>query len=178
MKSSITIILLLLFGVGIAQKPTYKSNKYRRIIIVENDSTLTLIESQGCFGTQNSISYNKEDELYKVSGDPNSKQEGIFSLLTDLSGSELIVEEDSLMIMKTGEMFYKESYLDSKTEKEFLNFYLIFDNQKILIDLSNYDKVLQNVDIDKFDVVEVDRDVAKKKYQIDLKFRTLMLIPK
>ena len=174
----ILIISLLLFLSSCAtKKPTYRASS-KRIIIVENDSILRHTELIGCFGNSNTLTYKNENGILKMSGIANTKQEGIFSLATDLYGSELKMERDSLIIIKTGEVFYEDKYFKSKTENSFEQFYIVLDGKRKKIRKSNIERILTNPYLKDYEVIEMNRNDAKKEYGINTKYKTLKLIRK
>lgn len=174
----ILIISLLLFLSSCASKiPTYRASS-KRIIIVESDSILRHTELIGCFGNSNTLNYKNENGILKMSGIPNTKQKGIFSLATDLYGSELKMAKDSLIIIKTGEVFYEDKYFKSKMENSFEQFYIVLDEKKKKIKKSNIERVLTNSYLEAYEVVEMNKDDAKKEYGINTKYKTLKFVRK
>jgi len=174
----ILIIFLLLFLCSCAtKKPIYRASS-KRIIIVENDSILRYTELIGCLGNSNTLNYKNENGILKISGNTNTKQEGIFSLATDLHGSELKMEKDSLIIIKTGEVFYEDKYFKSKMENSFEQFYIVFDGKKKKIKKSNVERILTNLYLKDCEVIEMKRDDAKKEYGIKTKYKTLKFVRK
>ncbi|WP_304016899.1 hypothetical protein [Nonlabens dokdonensis] len=177
MKQILLILMLLGLSFSQAQK-TYESNEYRRTITIINDSILKFSEINGCFGNSNTLMYKRENGIFKVSGNPKVKQDGLFSLSTDLSGSELKIATDSLVIVKTGEVFYDKEYSERKAENEFSNFYLIIDEKKTLVTFSNYEQVLRNIDLEDYSLIELKKVRAKRRYGIDEKYKVLKLTRK
>ena len=57
-----TIVILICFCSCATQKPTYRANNSKRIIIVENDSILRYTELIGCLGNTNTLNYKKDNE--------------------------------------------------------------------------------------------------------------------
>jgi len=176
-KPILTIFLVLFLCSCATKKPTYRASS-KRIIIVENDSILRHTELIGCLGNSNTLNYKKENGILKMSGNTNTKQEGIFSLATDLYGSELKMEKDSLIIIKTGEVFYEDQYFKSKTESSFEQFYIVFDGKKKKIKKSNIERILTNPYLKDYEVIEMKRDDAKKEYGINTKYKTLKFVRK
>ena len=175
----ISTILAMIFVYSCAsQKPTYRANNSKRIIIVENDSILRYTELIGCLGNSNTLNYKKENGLLKVSGIADTKQIGIFSLATDLYGSELKIETDSLIIKRTGEVFYKDKFLNTKADRKFKEFYIVVNDKEKKITKSNFKRILTNRDIENYTSVEMDKDDAKREYGIDKKYKTLKLVRK
>ena len=177
-KPFLIIILLILVYSCATKKPTYRANNSKRIIIIENDTTLRFTELIGCLGNTNTLDYKKENGLLKVSGITDTKQEGIFSLATDLYGSELKIETDSLVIKKTGEVFYADKFLKSKANQKFQEFYIVKDDIKKKITKSNFKRILTNPDLENYTSFEMDKDDAKREYGIDTKYKTLKLVRK
>ena len=175
-STSIILLLLILFSCA-PKKQIYQSSS-KRVIIIENDSILRHSELIGCFGNSNTLNYKKENGIVKVSGNLKTKQEGIFSLATDLYGSELKIEKDSLIIKQTGEIFYGEKFLKLKTEKAFEIFYIVLNGNKKKIKRSNIEEILTNTNLESFEITEMDKDLAKKKYGISKKYKTLKLVQK
>ena len=175
MKQTLLILMLLLcFSFSQAQK-TYKSNKFRRTITIINDSILKFTEINGCFGNSNTLIYNRESDIFKVDGNPKVKQEGIVSLSTDLSGSELKITTDSLVIVKTGEVFYDKEYSEQKAKNEFSNFYFIINDKKTLVTFSNFEQVLRSIDLEDYTLIELKKARVKRRYGIDEKYKVLKL---
>ena len=177
-KLILTILLLTLVCSCATQKPTYRANNSKRIIIVENDSILRYTELIGCLGNSNILSYKNEDGILKVSGNVDTKQVGIFSLATDLYGSELKIEADSLIIKQTGEVFYENRFLKSKADQKFEEFYIVMNNKEKKITKSNFKRILTNLDLENYKSVEMDKDDAKREYGIDKKYKTMKLVRK
>ena len=177
LKPILKISLLLFLYSCAAKKPIYRASS-KRIIIVENDSILRHTELIGCFGNSNTLNYKNENGILKMSGNDKTKQEGIFSLATDLYGSELKIEKDSLVIIKTGEVFYEENYFKLKTEKSFEQFYIILDGKKKKIKKSNIERILTNPYLEDYEIVEMNKNDAKKEYGINIKYKTLKLVQK
>ena len=172
-------ILLLIFACSCAtQKPTYRANNSKRIIIVENDSILRYTELIGCFGNSNTLNYKKENGILKVSGIADTKQIGIFSLAKDLYGSELKIEADSLIIEQTGEVFYEDRLIKSKADRKFEEFYIVMNKKERKITKSNFKRILTNLDLENYESIEMNKDDAKKEYGIDKKYRTIKLVRK
>ncbi|WP_124980469.1 hypothetical protein [Nonlabens xiamenensis] len=174
MKQTLLILMLLCFSFSQSQK-TYKSNKYRRTITVINDSILKFTEINGCFSNSNTLIYNKERDIFKVSGNPKVKQVGIFSLSTDLSGSELKITTDSLVIVKTGEIFYDKEYSEKKAKNGFSNFYLIIDSKITLVTFSNFEQVLTSINLEEYTLRELKKARIKRRYGIDENYKVLKL---
>ncbi len=174
----LTIILLICVCSCATKKPTYRANNSKRIIIVENDSILRYTELIGCLGNSNTLNYKRENGLLRVSGIAHTKQEGIFSLATDLYGSELTIETDSLIIKRTGEVFYEDRFLKSKADQKFQEFYIILNDKEKKITKSNFKRILTNPNLENYTSSEMDKDDAKRNYGIDKKYRTLMLVRK
>ncbi len=181
-SKTILIIFLLLFHHSCAtKKQTYQSSSSsssRRTIIVENDSILRHTELIGCIGNSNTLNYKNENGILKTSGNPKTKQEGIFSLATDLYGSKLTIEKDSLVILKTGEVFYEEKYFKSKNVKSFEQFYIVLEGKKKKIKKTNFERILTNTNLDAFEILEISKEDAKKEYGINLKYKTLKFVRK
>ena len=178
LKLILRILLLTLVCSCAIQKPTYRANNSKRIIIIENDSTLRHTELIGCLGNSNTLTYKNENGFLKVSGNEDTKQVGIFSLATDLYGSELIIEKDSLIVKRTGEIFYEDRFLKSKDDQKFQEFYIVVDDKEKKITKSNFKRILTNPDLENYTSFEMDKDEAKKKYGIDKKYKTLKLVRK
>ncbi|MCK8521060.1 hypothetical protein M0D21_05755 [Aquimarina sp. D1M17] len=174
----ISIILLTSICSCATQKPTYRANNSKRIIIIENDSVLRYTELIGCLGNSNTLNYTKENEFLKVSGNLDIKQDGIFSLATDLYGSELKIEKDSLTIKRTGEVFYEDQFLKSKADQKFQEFYIVVDHKKKKITKSNFKRILTNPNFENYTSFEMNKNDAKREYGIDEKYRTLKLVRK
>ncbi|WP_031457548.1 hypothetical protein [Flavobacterium chungangense] len=174
----LTILLLTLVCSCATKKTTYLTINSKRIIIVENDSILRYTELIGCLGNSNTLNYKKENGLLKVSGIADTKKEGIFSLATDLYGAELKIETDSLIIKRTGEIFYKEQILKSKANQNFQDFYIILNDKKKKITKSNIKRILTNIDLENYDSVEMEKNNAQSEYGIDEKYKTLKLVRK
>jgi hypothetical protein len=172
----LTILPMILACSCATQKPTYRANNSKRILIVENDSTLRYTELIGCLGNSNTLNYKKENGILKVSGIADTKQVGIFSLATDLYGSELKIEKDSLIIKRTGEVFYEDRFLKSKTDQKFQEFYIVLNDKKQRITKSNFKRILTNPDLQNYTSFEMDKDDAKREYGIDKKYKTLKLV--
>ncbi len=177
-RLTLTILLLILICSCATQKPTFRANNSKRTIIIENDSILRYAELIGCLGNVNTLNYKKENGIIKVSGNPNTKQVGIFSLATDLYGSELKVETDSLIIKQTGEVFYEERFLKSKADQKFQKFYIVMNDKEKKITKSNFKRILTNPDFENYISVEMDKEDAKREYGIDKKYKTLKLVRK
>ncbi len=173
-----TILLLICVCSCATQKPTYRANNSKRIIIVESDSILRYTELIGCLGNSNTLNYKKENGFLKVSGIADTKQVGIFSLATDLYGSELKIETDSLIIKRTGEVFYEDRFLKSKADQKFQEFYIVVNDKEKKITKSNFKRILTNPDLENYTSVEMDKDDAKREYGINKKYRTLKLVRK
>ena len=164
MKTILAIIFLISISSCATKKAIYRANNSKRIIIVENDSIIRYTELVGCLGNSNALKYKIEDSLLTVSGNANTTQEGIFSLATDLYGSELIMQTDSLIVKHTGEIFYTDKFLKSKPDKQFQEFYIVLDNRKQKITKSNFKRILTNPDLVNYTTVEMDKGDAEKKY--------------
>lgn len=177
-SNPILIILILIFLCSCATKKQIYRASSKRVIIVENDSILRHTELFGCLGNSNTLNYKNENGILKIAGNKKTKQEGIFSLETDLYGSELKMEKDSLINIKTGEIFYEEKYYKSKTENSFENFYIILDGKKKKIKKSNIERILTNPYLTNYEIVEMEKDEAKKEYGINPKYKTLKFVRK
>ena len=177
-KQILTISLLTLVCSCATKKPTYRANNSKRIIILENDSILRYTELIGCLGNSNTLNYKKENEILKVSGIADTKQIGIFSLATDLYGSELKIETDSLIIKQTGEVFYEDRFLKSKVDRNFEEFYIVMNNKEKKITKSNFKRILTNLDLENYTSIEMDKNKAKREYGIDKKYKTIKLVRK
>jgi hypothetical protein len=174
----ILIISILIFLCSCATKKQIYRASSKRVIIIENDSILRHSELIGCLGNSNTLNYKNENGILKIAGNKNTKQEGIFSLATDLYGSELKMEKDSLINIKTGEIFYEEKYFKSKAENSFEKFYIVLDGKKRKIKKSNIERILTNPYLKNYEIVEMKRDEAKKEYGINTKYKTLKFVRK
>lgn len=174
MKSFLLSLLAIFFGIYQSPK-IYKSKNYRRTITVINDTILSYSEINGCFGNSNTLNYKNINGKFIVRGNPNTKKSGLFSLSTDLSGSELKISTDSIVIVKTGEILYDVNYLTKEAEKQFQNFYIIIENKKIFVTSKNYDELFTDIDLQNYILKELKKASAKRRYGIDKRYRTLKL---
>ncbi|GGD36351.1 hypothetical protein [Flavobacterium orientale] len=175
MRHVLTFIFLFFFSICLAQEKVYKSNECcSRTVTIVNDTILKYFERIGSFTTANTLNYKLDNGVYKVARNPNENPKSSFTLGNDLSESELIISKDSLVIVKTGVVFYDENYLEQKLEKEFLNFYIIRDKKITFITAS----IFNELKFGNYTFIELDRKKAKRKYGIDEKYKTFILKPK
>ena len=160
------------------KKPTYRANNSRKTIIIENDSVLKYAEYIGHFGNVNTLEYQKTGDLLKVSGNSLTEKKGIFTLATDLYGSELVLQNDSLIIKDTGEVFYTERFLKEKADKKFTSFYIILEGKKKKITKLNFERIFAHPFLENYTVIEIDKEDAKRKYGINKKYKTAELVAK
>lgn len=166
----------LCFTICKAQETTYKSTHCcKRTVIILNDTILKYYEKIGSFSQTGTMQYKMDRDVFKVAGLSNQNLKSVFTLAIDLNGSILNVSKDSLVVVKTGEIFYEENYLLQKFEKEFLNFYLIIDEQKTLITFTNYKQIFINLNLENYTLIRLNKSRAKRKYGIDKNYKTFRL---
>jgi hypothetical protein len=137
-----------------------------------SDSTLNYTRIVGHIGATTKIKYklSKDTLILKSIDIYGKKVADNFKGFSNL----YLINNDSLTSLKNEEKYYSEAY-EKKIYKKPIGFYIVYNNKAYKIkSQKSADRVLgkiENMDTNRF--IELDKDFAKNKYGINIKYKTL-----
>ena len=149
----------------------YAKSPNKSIIFI-SDSTVNYSKTYGHLGAVTTIKYKiSNDTLILEPKDIYGKN------LTDNNpdfSNIYLVSNDSITSLKNDEKYFSTDYLKSSSEKP-KGFYIIYKNKAYKIKSQrSADRILgkiENMDSKRF--IELDKDIAKQRYGINKKYKTL-----
>ena len=141
-------------------------------IVFISDSTVNYSKIYGHLGASTTIKYRKSNdtlilESQDIYGKNLSENNPDFSNL-------YLISNDSLTSLMNNEKYYSTDYLKSSSKKP-KGFYIVYENKAYKIkSQKSADRILgkiENIDANRF--IELDKNIAEKKYGIDKKYKTL-----
>jgi hypothetical protein len=147
----------------------YVGNYNDQSIFIENDSILRFGIRYGGLGASKSVKYRKKDNYITV----DSLDVGGFA--NKGFGYSFEYYKDSIVSEKANDLYLSRKYLnklDKKLKKE-AKVYFIIDNKKYKITSYNIKRIYKRINISEYDIIQPDKDEAKKLYGINEKHTTL-----
>ena len=153
----------------VSDSSEYVGNYNNRSIFIENDSILRFGIRYGGLGASENIKYRKKDNYITV----DSLDVGEFA--NKSFGYSFEYHKDSIASEKTNDLYLSRKYLnklDKKLKKE-AKICFIVDNKKYKITSYNIKRIYKRINISEYEIIQMDKDEAKKLYGIDEKYTTL-----
>ncbi len=153
------------------QRKVWSSSPKKSIVLV-SDSTLNYTRIVGHVGATTKIKYklSKDTLILKSTDIYGKKVADNFKGFSNL----YLINNDSLTSLKNDEKYYSETY-EKRIYKKPIGFYIVYKNKTYKIkSQKSADRVLgkiENMDTNRF--VELDKDFAKNRYGINIKYKTL-----
>jgi len=169
----IAIISGLFYACATHKSNVYQSINKQRAVIVKNDSILSYSNFSGCLGNADTLHYTKIGNTLIPLRKVKYYEGGYANLGAELSSSGIVIYKDSIIVKQTGEVLYSNQY---KIPRKKLLLYIIINGKKKRITKHNIQKI--DIDFDQYDAVKIDKEIAKEKYGINIKYLTLELIKK
>jgi hypothetical protein len=155
----------------------YRTGYNRKTLSIKNDSIITIAILYGGIGKSQSIKYRIRDNRLIVD---SLDVKGYFvNDFFDEFGTLFLYYKDSIVSEKNNDLYFSQKYLNEINKR--LNrssyIYLILDNDKKYKVKQGPD--LRRIKISSYDnMIELDKDEARKLYGIDKKYRTYKFIKK
>jgi hypothetical protein len=154
-----------------SQRKVWASGPKKSIILI-SDSTLNYTRIVGHIGATTKIKYKlSSDTLILNSIDIYGKK--VAHNFQDFS-SLYLINKDSLTSLQNDEKYYSVAY-KKRIYKKPIGFYIVYENKAHKIkSQKSADRILgeiKNIDAERF--IELDKDIAKKRYGVNRKYKTL-----
>jgi hypothetical protein len=151
----------------------------RKSIIITSDTTLKYSISLGGIWIATTINYRTIDKLIVVDSIDIYNRDSFQDYTNEIFNREFIYSKDSLVDLINGEEYFSPRYIDKHfTTIKSNKFYIIVDGKKKKISSQNSKRIFSKIDTDKYELTEMSKSEAKKRFGIKPKYITYKLIEK